>query len=344
MSEIDPWEATQRAQLAERDAQLDAVAGIIHADHPRLNLHGFLRLAGTLDIYDDDGGMEVYPTRDFALTASDQVLSFMEDPRQLINDMGVVRYASELLADEDIREAYPIAAAAVDVVAEGLTEGLAHGEFKDLKAPVIDRWFAAIDDAEDREAAADTVEASGVLQRTLLKIAHKDPIRFIDRLHSLAMRGLQPDDKVASALTLKMISDILKVDPMAACSLVQGSYLTEEPKKAGMQRRAMDLVISLDELLGVNMASYYSHNRYNQELNGKDRHLLERHLVPQTPGGRVDWKKWTARTPEEGAETRAKFISMANTKDGEAGTIYGRIAHYRRRNSLIGRLFRTGSK
>jgi hypothetical protein len=225
-----------------------------------------------------------------------------------------------------------------------LTEGLAHGEFKDLKAPVIDQWFAAIDEAEDRQVAAGTVEDSGVLQRTLLKIVHKDPIRFIDRLHSLALRGLQPGDQVTNTLTLKMMADILRADPMAACSLVQGSYFTEEPKKAGMQRRAMDIVISLDELLGVSMASYYSHDRYNQELSGKDRHLLERHLVPQTPGGRIDWKKWTARTPEDGAKTRAKFISTANTKDGEAGTIYGRIAHYRRRNSLIGRLFRTGNK
>jgi hypothetical protein len=340
MAELDPGESAYRAHQAEREAQLGAVADAVHAEHPHLNLHGFVKLTDTLGSDEADEGLEVYPTRNFALVASDQVLSFMDDPRQLVNGMSVVRYASEFLSDDDNRRAYPIAAACVDIVAEGLEEGLARGEFRDLKAPVIDQWFTAVEDAKEPEVAADIVKSAGVLQNTLQRIVHRDPIRFIDRLHALGMRGLRPDSNEVAEMTRGIMAEILRTDPMAACSLVQGSYFVEDPKKAGVQRRAIDLVLSLDELLGVNMASYYSHDRYNHELDGKDRHLLERHLVPRTPGGRVDWKTWKARTPESAPDTRGQFVSLANTKDGATTTIYGRIEHYRRRNSLTTRLVR----
>lgn len=332
-----------RAFRAEGDRQVEAVIEHVTEAHPHLNPHGFFKLVGTLHSQETEEGVHVNPYKGYPLTISEQVLSFLDDPRKLINDVSVARHALEFFADAKHRLDYPIAAAYAERIGTDLGGVLLHGEYKDLPASVIDQWFSALDSAKEPKMAADIIEKSAVLQRTLLRTAHRDPIQFIDRLHALGMRGLRPGEDLANTMTVEIISQILQSDPMAACSLVQGSYFVEEPRKAGMQQRAMDLVISLDELLGVHMASYYSHDRYNFELDRKDRRRLERHLVPRLHGGQPDMKVWEARTPQQAEKTRAEFVAKAGMQEGK-DTIYGRIVHYKRRNSLLGRLLRRGNR
>jgi hypothetical protein len=342
---LDPTQQTaaeREAFRAESDRQLDVVVEAVMETHPDANLnpHAFLSIARTLEGGETEAGVYVTPTVEFAETLRSQVASFLDDPEQLINDGSVARYAAQFFTDSaEHRIDYPIAHAYADMIGTSLGNVMLHAELKDLKPPYVDQWFSAVDAAKEPETAADLVRRSGILQRTLSKVVRKNPADFIDRLHAVGMRGLQPDDAVSTGLALGIITDVLESDAMAACSLMQGSFFVEDPRKAGMQQKAMDLVVSLIELLGMDMKAYYSAERYNQELESRDRHLLERHLVPVTPTGRVDMKTWQARTPEQAAEARSQFIvQKANTKDGATNTIYGRIAHHRRRHSFIGRL------
>ena len=334
--------AAREAHRAEVNAQLTAVVGRVKQSSPELDASGLFRLAETLHSSESRKGVHISEYKGFPLTVSDQVLSFLDDPRRLINDMSVVRGASEFLQSTEHRHAYPIAAAYVDKIGEALTGTLNYGVYEDLSEETVDKWFSAIGSADDPEAAADILSGTGVLQRTLGRIVREDPVRFIDRLHMLAMRGLDPADETASAAALRIISDCLKADAMAACSLVQGSYFVEDISKSHVQEQAIDLVLTLMES-GLKMEDYYSHDRYRLELKRKERVVLEKDLVPRLPNGRVDMKTWQARNSERAPIIQGAFVGKALTPEGKASTLYGRLREHRNsqrgffRRHIIGR-------
>ncbi len=332
-------EEAREAHAAERDAQIEAVIAGVKEDRPDLDFTGFLALVPTLSSSETPDGVRIARYKGFPLKINDQVLTFLNNPRRLVNDIEAVRHVSAFTASNEESRAFPIAAAYARKIDSALTETLGYGLHEDLSEEIVEHWFSAIDAAPEPEAAADILRGTGVLQRSMSEIVRKDPVRFIDRLHMLAMRGLDPAQEVTSAAAAGIISDLLKADAMAACSLVQASFFFEDPAKADTQQKAMDIGLTLMES-GLPIPEYYSADIY-RGLDRKEAKLIELTLVPRLPHGGIDWKTSEARYSQAGQlQTNAvetAFRNKALTRDGRTTTLYGRLYTHREKNSFDGR-------
>lgn len=318
-------EAVQEAYKNERDAQLMAVAEAVKQSSPSLDFDGFFRLADALHSSKDPDGLIISKQRrGFNLKVDDQVMDYIDNPDRLVNGMGAIKQASEFLESDEQRANYPIAAAFVDRIERVLTDMLQYGSYEDLTEDIVDKWFSAIGSADEPEIAAETLYATGIMQRTISTTVRKNPAQFIDRLHMFSMRGLDPSDEVTHTAALAIIRNRLEADAMAACSLIQASFFAEDPEMAAVQQQAMDLVLTLMES-DVPVPSYYSHDRYNRGLKRLEKKKLEAALVPRLPDGRVDMEAWQARTPQQAEIAKTKFTRMATSRKGRAITLYGRL-------------------
>lgn len=312
-------EADERAreeQSERRKAQMDAVIQQLEESHTELEFEGFVKLVGTLAASETPEGVQVLEYKGFSLTINDQVDAFFKEPSKLVNGMGAMKAAAAFFSEQTNRDTYPLVAAFTDKIEHALTGTVNHGEayYEDLPASRIDQWLSAIDSAPDQEGAADILLATGALPRTLRRMAHEDPARFIDRLHTLAMRGIDPDDyTITHAATREIIEDTLQGDAMAATSLVRGAYIHPNfSQRSGTRHQALDLMLALEEY-GYAVSDYWSPET-EQELPDQDTAALADSF------GHVG----RAQESDLAAEEIASFRRAARTRRRRDTTLLGR--------------------
>jgi hypothetical protein len=297
-----------------REQQVDAVAERLEETHPDVDFKGFFTLVGTLACYETPEGVSVTEYKGFSITINNGLEEFLADPKKLLNERAASRAAAAFFfAEEGNRDTYPIVAAFTDkiesVFAKTVDDDAA---YDDLPGTAVESWFGAIDSSPDPQYAADTLVETGILQRTLQHIAHEDPVRFIDRLHTLAMRGLDPkNDKVAQNAAMEIIEYCLRRDAVAASSLDRGARLLETSPKAGTRQQALDLIMALEES-GLPVSEYSSdiHDRLSDEEETLLVKAFDHVLVPEN----------SDRLKEAQTELRVKALSP----NGRRSTLLGR--------------------
>jgi hypothetical protein len=356
-------EAAQATHEADRQRQFDEVVDRVQGSFPELDFKNFFHLAGKLSSSEDkDGNIHIKEQKGFQSAINKRVEAFLQDPRELANDLSVLMLtADSLFFEQEGRDELPVAYACLNKIGAALTDAVRGNSYDNLPDEVIDQWFSVIetvtspdnipsDERRQEEArradpkAAINIRKFGkrahvvqkvlansqVLSNSLRTIVKKDPATFVDRLYAFASRGLDPANELGFDIAMNAIVKCFK-DPLVCCVVI-GLTSSVQKTKPELQEPALDIVMTL-RLAGVPWDQIYMPNSL-ERLNDKERMLLSKTVLPRDSKGAIDaYNNSAYEAAYQADESRYyAFEKRARTKEGRSTTLFGRLVEHTESN------------
>lgn len=333
--------ADKEALQNESDRLLQEAVAEVQEIYPGISFDNFFKLAAKLaPVREPGGGISTRPRKGYHRMVTNMVRQSLNNPDQLVNDMGLAIILGKRLRAQGKDDEGSHAFAYVDRIGGSIFEAMHTTIYEDPDEATLEAWLSAVAKVDSgfelAEGTAEPVTASGVpvevaqkvfvhgeiLSNSLIAIAQKDPVKFIERIHALAHRSLEGDtDTIPTRfnMTMNVIGKCLD-NPLVGCELMRSSYFVEEPE---IQRRGIDVLRTLQHI-GIPLDEIYPPGSIDK-IDQRSRRVLINALVTRGTNGAIDVESLDGVRAKELFE---EFEERALSEEGRIDTVFGRLVDY----------------
>jgi hypothetical protein len=345
-------QAAEEARQAECRAELSRTAEQIRITHPELNFESYLGLSEGLNLFEEHGRPEPggpigKEKRGFQRKLAERVAGYLQDPRELVNDLSIIRLMHKQSPDANQR---PTVFAYNGVIAASISHALAgsHYGIHDFSPEIVSKWlditvadkpaaevhFSKLDKflrSDPKRSVADvfigtptSVYGERILANSLKEVVRQHPGRIVDTMYMLAQEGMVPGSAKHEATTV-LFTQCLIDEPLATAVL----HLSTMAHNETLRQKAIDLQLSLslsglpDAILGKGELGLGS---VDAKLSRNELKTIRRLFVRELEFAFSSPRHYSIEMDEVRDGHVQTFLGWARTHEGASNSLYGRLA------------------